>query len=424
MTDTNNILSFLGIPEKEIKNISIEYENEEAFVVIDLKDIREKCPKCGSKNIAIKDYYDVCIRNSVLTNKKMHVEIHMRRYVCKDCKKSFRQKLSFYDENCDISNETKFQIAQELKTFKNITEISREFNVSPSKIREILDNDIPYQKRGRLPEVLCIDEFCFRHSSKGEKFPAVISDGLTGRIIDIVESRRKDYLVDYFSKIPFGERKNVKYFVSDMNDTYKQMHRIFFPDSIYLIDMFHISNLFNNCVREVRSRIMKNNEKGSKEYGFLKNNWKFFQMHEDRLVTLKKVNERTGVVTFWNEEVKYVLRKYNELNKAFSLKEEFYKGTRRLLFYTEAERLISFLIISSNSSLVPEVNKLGKSLQNWKYEIVNALVRNPYKRRLSNGVAEANNSVIEKLISTSFGLVNFPRLRKRILYIVNNKKTG
>lgn len=209
-----------------------------------------------------------------------------------------------------------------------------------------------------------------------------------------------------------------------MNDTYKQMHRIFFPDSIYLIDMFHISNLFNNCVREVRSRIMKNNEKGSKEYGFLKNNWKFFQMHEDRLVTLKKVNERTGVVKFWNEEVKYVFRKYNELNKAFSLKEEFYKGTRRLLFYTEAERLISFLIISSNSSLVPEVNKLGKSLQNWKYEIVNALVRNPYKRRLSNGVAEANNSVIEKLISTSFGLVNFTRLRKRILYIVNSKKTG
>ena len=122
--------------------------------------------------------------------------------------------------------------------------------------------------------------------------------------------------------------------------------------------------------------------------------------------------------------MKYVLRKYNDLNKAFSLKEEFYKGTRHLLFYSEAERLISFLIVNSNSSLVEEVNKLGKSLQNWKYEIVNALVRNPYKRRLSNGVAEANNSVIEKLISTSFGLVNFTRLRKRILYIVNSKKTG
>lgn len=40
MTDTNNILSFLGIPEKEIKNISIEYENDEAFVVIDLKGIK------------------------------------------------------------------------------------------------------------------------------------------------------------------------------------------------------------------------------------------------------------------------------------------------------------------------------------------------------------------------------------------------
>lgn len=423
MTDTKNILSFLGIPETIIKNISIEYENEMAFVFIDLKDIRTKCPKCGSKNVSIKDYYDVCIKNSVLKNKKMNVEIHVRRYKCNECGKSFKQKFDFYDENCEISNETKFQIAQELKSFKNLTQIAEEFNISPSKVRTILDNDIRYQKRGKMPEVLCIDEFCFRHSSKGEKFPAVISDGLNHKIIDIVESRKIAYLKSYFNTIPFGERKKVRFFVSDMNDTYKRIHQLYFKDSIHLIDMFHISNLFNNCVREIRTRILKQQDYDSKEYRFLKQNWKFFQMHEDRLNKLFNVNEKTGIITFWKDEVYYTLRKYNDLNKAFYLKEEFYKTTRRLLFYSEAEKLVSFLIINANSALVPEINKLGKSLQNWKYEIVNALVRNPYKRRLSNGIAEANNSIIEKLINSSFGLVNFERLRKRVLYIINSKKT-
>ena len=208
-----------------------------------------------------------------------------------------------------------------------------------------------------------------------------------------------------------------------MNDTYKRIHNMYFKDSIHLIDMFHISNLFNNCVREIRTRILKQQEYNSREYRFLKTNWKFFQMHEDRLNKLYRVNGNTGVISYWKDEVYYVLRKYNELNKAFYLKEEFYKNTRRLLFYSEAEKLVSFLIINANSALVPEINKLGKSLQNWKYEIVNALVRNPFKRRLSNGIAEANNSVIEKLINSSFGLVNFERLRKRVLYITSSKKT-
>ena len=69
------------------------------------------------------------------------------------------------------------------------------------------------------------------------------------------------------------------------------------------------------------------------------------------------------------------------------------------------------------------MNKLGKSLQNWKYSIINSLAINEFKRRLSNGIAEANNNVIETLIDSSYGLVNFDRMRKRILYIASSKKT-
>ena len=66
---------------------------------------------------------------------------------------------------------------------------------------------------------------------------------------------------------------------------------------------------------------------------------------------------------------------------------------------------------------------LVKRSQNWKYSIANALAINEFKKRLTNAVAQANNNVIETLINASFGLVNFDRMRKRVLFISNSKKT-
>ena len=423
MNDTNEILTFLGLPRDKIHSISVTSDQDKALVLIELMDDRTKCPYCSSKNIGIKGYYSTEINNSIAKHKKMTVIVRVRRYKCHTCKHTFKQDYRLYKEGCSISNETKYQIVEALKTNKTFKEIAEQFGVSSMTVIRTLDDAVKFQKRKELPKVLCIDEFCFKHTSGQGKYPAVLSDGLTGEIIDIVVSRRKEYLHEYFNTITFGERRNVKYFVSDMNMSYREIHRRFFPDSIYIIDMFHIMNLFNNCVREIRTRIMGTKDYKSKEYIFLKNHWKFFQMHQDKLRKLKHINKRTGEVTDWLLELTYVLKKYNDLNHAYSLKEDFYFKTRKLLRYKEAVDLVNFVIINCEASLVPEMKSVGKAFQNWKYSIANALVINEFKKRLSNAVAEANNNVIETLINASFGLVNFERMRKRVLFISNSKKT-
>ena len=45
--------------------------------------------------------------------------------------------------------------------------------------------------------------------------------GLNGEIIDILKSRKKSKLLDYFKYIPIEERRRVKYVTMDMNDVYK-----------------------------------------------------------------------------------------------------------------------------------------------------------------------------------------------------------
>ena len=423
MNDTNEILTFLGLPRDKIHSISVTSDQDKALVLIELIDDRTKCPYCSSSKIGIKGYYSAEINNSITKHKKMTVIVRVRRYKCNQCGRTFKQKYRLYSQGCSISNETKYQIVESLKTNKTFKEIADQFGVSSMTVIRTLDDAVKFQKRKPLPQVLCIDEFCFKHTSGQGKYPAVLSDGITGEIVDIVVSRRKEYLHQYFNNIAYGERRNVKYFVSDMNVSYREIHIRFFPDSIYIIDMFHIMNLFNNCVREIRTRIMGTKEYNSKEYLFLKNHWKFFQMHQDKLRKLKHINKRTGEVSDWLLELTYVLKKYNDLNHAYSLKEDFYFKTRKLLRYKDAIDLVNFVIINCDASLVPEMKTIGKAFQNWKYSIANALVVNEFKKRLSNAVAEANNNVIETLINASFGLVNFERMRKRILFISNSKKT-
>ena len=54
MNDTNEILTFLGLPRDKIQSISVTSDNDKALVLVELQDHRTKCPHCSSTDIAIK----------------------------------------------------------------------------------------------------------------------------------------------------------------------------------------------------------------------------------------------------------------------------------------------------------------------------------------------------------------------------------
>lgn len=76
-------------------------------------------------------------------------------------------------------------------------------------------------KRKPLPEVLCIDEFKNLSYGKG-KYACLLLNYQMGEIVDVLPSRRLDYL--HFNKIPNEEKENVKFLISDMYDGYKHLH--------------------------------------------------------------------------------------------------------------------------------------------------------------------------------------------------------
>ena len=183
----------------------------------------------------------------------------------------------------------------------------------------------------------------------------------------------KDVLIDYFNKVKKPILYQVKYFVSDMNETYRIIKKIFFKDRYDL-----------SKIRKV---------------------------------------DRYGIVTDPTVNLDRCLAKYSELYYAYWTKEEFRKETSHLLYYGKAMNVIDFYINKLLNSTIPEMVKVGKTLQNWRSEIINGITQNPYSIKISNAIAESTNNTIQTLIDLSYGLPDFKRMRKRVLYINRSKKT-
>lgn len=144
---------------------------------------------------------------------------------------------------------------KELKTKSSFTDIASRANVSSQTVINTFERYINC-KRKYLPKILYIDEFKNLSFGKG-KYACLLLDYQTGEIIDVLASRRLDYLHSYFNNISKEEKDNVEFLVSDMYDGYKHLHDYTFHNSTLVIDAFHYIRYITNAFDNVRIRIMK-----------------------------------------------------------------------------------------------------------------------------------------------------------------------
>lgn len=423
MFDSKDILSLLSIPSEDVSSFSVVKDNDElSYIDIELKDNRPCCPFCLSNKIVIKDYYNVRINNGIIRKQKLIVNINVRRYKCKCCNKTFKQQFSLYRDKSFISKEVINTIKNMLMDRISMEYIAKEVFVSKQTVINILD-DLPTPKRLSLGKIICLDEFHFSNANhKTRKYPCVISNPFNTELIDIIESRRKAYLIEYFNSISFKERKEVKYFISDMNETYRFIHKQFFYDSIYIIDHFHIVKLFTEAIQQIRIKIMNEQDKNTKAYKYLKKNWKLFLKNRYDLKDNTFTNKRTGVVYHVLDSIDMVLKSYPELYAVYWSKDEFCSAMLKLHEYQETKDYIDFFIKKYSNSTIKVLNKIGRTFKHWYNEIINAYSKNTYGVVLTNAMSESNNNYIQTLINIGYGYSNFSRLRKRILYMSSNKK--
>lgn len=380
-----------------------------------------RCPNCDSL-IFVKDTRKEIIKHTLRGGEACTIIFHKRRFYCPTCHSIISEKINGLNHNKGISNALDLEILSLLRdprlTYQMIGE---KLNVSSTHVMNIFDKYVDV-KRHKLPEVLSIDEIYSDNLSGRCKYCLILFDPINKLIIDVIDSRRKKHLIDYFKRIKYDERLSVKYVTIDLYRAYRSVSHSYLSDAIIAADSFHVIENLNRLFDKVRLRVMKRyeNYKGDLDFNY----WIFKKYYKFLLMDFDSITNKE--IYFKKKDMyldKYYIRDKmleldRELEEAYNLKEEYRYFNLNYKNYKNHKEVLESLIKMFMSSTVEEMNEFGRLLIHWKNEILNSFtIVNGI--RLSNSYIERNNEEIGKLFYISHGFSNFKRARNRIMYSLN-----
>jgi len=422
--DFNTFLLRFGIDPDNFKNKLIEpIPFEGGFVYEVEQEIKDRsCPYCKSNKTYINSHYITTINSSSTNTIKDILRIKRTQLKCLNCKRTFTVPIKDICKGSSISEFTKRLIMNDFLEKMTFTQISNKYHVSLDTVVRLFDS-IPCVLRRPLPEVLCIDEIRFEEDTfKENKLICVLTDFKTKEVVDIIRSRRMEYLKEYFSRIPLKERENTKVFISDMYDAYASIRYYYFPKAIHIVDLFHIVTQLTNAVNRIRTTVMNSLTKGTLEYNFMKMHWKYFLCRRSKIPDKFYTYKKTGELIHYDDLI------FKCVNLDFNLSES-YQCLQELFRYNEYKTFTdayNFILRISNKLKGTNNNYLqatGRTYYKWRNEIANGFHTYTNQNiRYTNAVAEGLNNQIKTIIKSAYGYHNFDRFRKRVLLILTYSK--
>lgn len=385
---SEKVLGLQGVKIKKVENTA-----KEMCIELEMERRPHKCPVCGQQTDRIHDYRKQVVKDMPSFGKTVFLVLRKRRYAC-SCGKRFFEDNTFLSRYQRMTRRKIADIITSLGKCRSYTSVSREQGVSVATVLRLF-NHVQYSKPKHLPTALGIDEF--KGNSGGEKFHCILTDLETGKVIDILKTRYKHDLYDYFKRYPREERAKVRYFVSDMYQTYADVAKTWFPNATYIIDKYHWVRQVSFAFERVRKDVQKKFSKSHRIY-----------FKHSRKLLLKCWKDLTDEQ---KQQVNVMLYASAELSTAYFLKELLFQIIHEVPAEKFEESLRSWIEDAYGSDIEPFV-KCALTYRHWFSPIVQS-VRHKY----TNGFTEGCNNKIKVLKRISFGLQNFRRFRSRILYL-------
>ena len=385
-----NLLNLKEVNVKSVKNLKNSVE-----IYAELPISEQVCPCCGTTTSKIHDYYTQPIKDIPIQFKPTTIFLKKTRYECKNCGKSFYPQNDFVSKYKRKSKRLVYYIVNQLKNNIAASTIARNINIDSVFISKML----PYLSitNTTLPRVLCIDEF--KGNSGKYKYQVALLDGETHKVIDILECRHKHFLCDYFKKFPKEQLDNVKYLVTDLWESYKDIGITYFRKAKIVADHFHWARYACNALDKIRIEVQSKLPKSERKY---------FK-HSRHLLLSRRCNIKEDKY----DELENMLINYSEnLRIAYREKECLLDIIHSKESSENKKKLFSVWVKQNLESPVPELVECAKTYQHWAYEIKNSL-EVPY----SNGPIEGTNNKIKALKRVTFGMTKFENFKARIMLL-------
>lgn len=443
----NDIMKFLNIEDKDIAITRILTNGNVKEIHLEKVLRIEHCPACSSR-MHSKGKYIRKINHPILQDGyQLKLIVTQRKWRCTNpqCNLYFNDQFNFISKYKQSSNITPYMILSEMKNIHITTsDVAKRYNISDTAVHYTFLQYLDI-KRLPLPEILSIDEV-FLDIDYKHRYALVIIDFNTLEIVDILPNRWEETTNAYFLSIPLEERKNVKYLICDMYNPYINYTKRYFPNSIAIVDSFHvvawILKKINNYINDIKKKFQirdrklfeesckKNNRPidfknlpASKEV-YLLNNFKWLVLQNVENIDYQDKPR-------YNHKLKAYLNTYDYEKMFFQLDDNLinirHLKEKYIEFNNTKEKdlnkidiLLSNLINDYSLSTLAMFREFSVLLKDHKQEIINSFIYiiddKGNERRLSNGPMEGYNRTPKDFKRNSRGLSNFEYARSRLIW--------
>jgi transposase len=227
---------------------------------------------------------------------------------------------------------------------------------------------------------LGVDEISY---GRPRKFLTVVVDHEKGRVIWAHEGQNSATLGRFFEMLGEEQRKQIEVVSIDMDEAFKKAIEQWVPNAEIVYDRFHVVQLLNRAVDEVRRaefRTMEGDERRelkASRFSLLKNPWNLTRREKDKLASVQSTNKR--------------------LYRAYLLKEAFQRVfSSRTVQHAERE-FKDWFSWARRSQLHP-FKRLARTMKDhW------AGIKRFLERGLTNAPVEGMNSKIRLISHRAFG---------------------
>jgi transposase len=414
---TPDLTSFTRLDELGLEVIGQRLDPDQATLLCRVVDPDQWCRRCGGEGL-VRDSVIRRLAHEPFGWRPTALLIRVCRYRCRECGHVWRQDTTKAAEpRAKISRRglrwgLEGLVIAHLTIARVAAGLGVAWNTANDAIlaegRRVLIND---KHRFDGVRVLGVDEHCWRHTRRGDKYVTVIID-LTpvrddtgpARLLDMVEGRSKQVFKTWLAERPQAWRDQIEVVAMDGFTGFKTAAAEELPGARVVMDPFHVVRLAGDALDECRRRVQqiihgRRGRKGDPLY------------HARRTL-------HTGADLLTDKQANRLRELFaSEQHVAVEATWGIYQ--RMVAAYREPDRTkgheLMRALIDSISHDVPaglsEITKLGRTLKQRAADVL-AYFDRP---RTSNGPTEAINGRLEHLRGSALGFRNLTNYIARSL---------
>lgn len=368
------------------------------------------CFNCGQPNRLVKyGYHTTRVIVPSQSYYPTYLMLKRQRFRCNACRTFFDAQTSYVKENCQISQPVRQMILWETSLNNALTDIALRFHVSDRTVQRIIDDEAQRHHENltvSLPKHMAFDEFKATNTMS-----FIWCDSDTHRIGAILPHRTSRFLHQYFERFSLETRKRVETITLDLNAGYINLVPKLFPNAKVVVDRFHIVQMMNRVVNQLRIQTMNTLAKKSAQYKFMKREWKQFLRPWSKLEhTTKRYHHSVG---YYETDVNLVTECL-AIDSNFQAAYDVYQGLLEAL--QNHDQLAFTKQLHQYRPLHNKLDTTIKTFRKYRKQVLNA-VTSPY----SNGYLEGVIGRIKKIKNTAYGYRNWwhfiDRIRLQLVWL-------